>query len=245
MTIKGKTVFITGASRGIGRELAVAYAKGGANLFITYNSTPPKDTLLAISEHGAEAQAVKLDVSDSSAVDEAVKSCVERFGTVDVLVNNAGITKDGLLIRMKESDWDDVIDANLKGAFNMMKSVSKIMIKKRVGKIVNIGSIVGSMGNPGQANYSASKAGLIGLTKSVARELASRNIQVNLVAPGYIETDMTDELNEKQKETILESIPLKKLGTTADVANSVLFLSSSASDYITGHVLHVNGGMYM
>ncbi len=245
MTFKGKTVFITGASRGIGRELAVAFAEAGANLFITYNRTAPEDTLARLSALDADVEAVQLDVADSTAAADAVRKCAERFGTVDVLINNAGVTKDGLLMRMKDEDWDAVMDTNLKGTFNMVKAAVKIMIKKRAGKIINIGSVIGSMGNAGQANYSASKAGLSGLTKSAARELAPRNIQVNLIAPGYISTDMTEALDDGTKNAILAMIPMKKLGTPRDVANAALFLASSASDYITGQEIHVNGGMYM
>jgi len=245
MRLDGKFAFITGASRGIGRELAVAFAEAGANLLITYNSTEPKETLNALSRFDVEVDAVKLDVSDSSAVNDAVKSCIGKFGRIDILVNNAGVTKDGLLMRMNDADWDDVINTNLKGAFNVIRAVSRHMIKKRAGKIINIGSVVGAMGNPGQANYSASKAGLVGLTMSVARELATRNIQVNLLAPGYIETDMTDALDEKAKDVILSNIPMKRMGKPREVADAVLFLSSAVSDYITGQVIHVNGGLYM
>ena len=247
MTIAGKTALITGASRGIGREIAATFAEAGANLFLAYQSTPMDETLKLISERnsGCKVETFKGDVSNSEVADAAVKECVEKFGTVDILINNAGITRDGLLIRMKDSDWDDVININLKGAFNLVRAVSKVMLKKRTGKIVNIGSVVGSMGNAGQVNYSASKSGLEGLTKSVARELASRNIQANLIAPGYISTDMTDKLDDKARDAILVGIPAGKLGKPEDVAQAALFLASTASDYVTGNVLHVNGGMYM
>ena len=245
--LKGKTALITGASRGIGREIAVAFAENGANLFLTYNSTPMDETLKAVADAdgGGEVITFKGNVTESDASDAAVAECKEKFGGVDILINNAGITRDGLLMRMKDADWDDVINTNLKGAFSMVRAVSKVMIKKRAGKIINIGSVVGSMGNAGQVNYAASKAGLIGITKAVARELASRNVQVNLIAPGYIETDMTDAMDDKAKDAITQSIPAGRLGATRDIANSALFLASSNSDYITGHVLHVNGGMYM
>ncbi|MDH5543796.1 MAG: 3-oxoacyl-[acyl-carrier-protein] reductase [Nitrospinota bacterium] len=245
--ITGKTALITGASRGIGREIAATFAEAGANLFLAYQSTPMDETLKLVAErkNGCKVETFKGDVSDSGVADAAVKECVEKFGTIDILVNNAGVTRDGLLIRMKDSDWDDVININLKGAFNLVRAVSKIMLKKRTGKIINIGSVVGSMGNAGQVNYSASKAGLEGLTKSVARELASRNIQANLIAPGYISTDMTDKLDDKARDAILGGIPAGKLGKPEDVAKAALFLASEASDYITGNVLHVNGGMYM
>jgi len=245
MTFKGKTVLITGASRGIGREFAVAFAEAGASLFITYNRTAPEDTLARLSALDADVEAVRLDVADGTAAADAVSGCVKRFGTVDVLINNAGVTRDGLLMRMKDEDWNTVLDTNLKGTFNMVKAAVRIMIKKRAGKIINIGSVIGSMGNAGQANYSASKAGLSGLTKSAARELAPRNIQVNLIAPGYISTDMTEALDDGTKNAILAMIPMKKLGTPRDVANAALFLASPASDYITGQEIHVNGGMYM
>jgi len=245
MTLKGKIVLITGASRGIGREFAVAFAEAGAGLFITYNRTAPEDTLARLSALDADVEAVRLDVADSTAAADAVSGCVKRFGTVDVLINNAGVTRDGLLMRMKDEDWNTVMDTNLKGAFNMIKAAVRVMIKKRAGKIINIGSVIGSMGNAGQANYSASKAGLSGLTKSAARELAPRNIQVNLIAPGYISTDMTEALDDGTKNAILAMIPMKKLGTPRDVANAALFLASPAADYITGQEIHVNGGMYM
>jgi len=244
-SLAGKTALITGAARGIGREMAIAFAEEGADLFLTYARTPLDDTLSAVSPLGAKVETFKADVAKTAEADSAVKECVSKFGGLDILVNNAGITRDGLLMRMKESDWDDVIDTNLKGAFNMIRAATKTMIKKRAGKIINIGSVVGSMGNAGQANYAASKAGLVGLTKAVAKELASRNVQVNLIAPGYIVTDMTDQLDEKAKNAIMEGIPLKRLGSVRDVANAALFMSTPASDYITGHVLHVNGGLYM
>ena len=243
--LKGKCALITGASRGIGRELAVAFAGAGANLFLTYKNTPLDDTIKAIAGHKVEVEPCKADVANPEEASAAVKACVEKFGGLDILVNNAGITKDGLLMRMKDSDWDDVINTNLKGAFNMIRAASRTMIKKRAGKVINIGSVVGSTGNAGQVNYSASKAGLIGLTKAVARELAARNIQANLIAPGYILTDMTEALDEKAKNAIIENIPSGKLGTPGDVAGAALFLASNASDYITGQVLQVNGGLYM
>ena len=244
-TLEGKVALITGAARGIGREIASAFAKAGAKLFLTYNSTPLDGTLELISEHAVEIDSFKADVSDPDSATAAVKACVEKFGGIGILVNNAGVTRDGLLMRMKDSDWDAVINTNLKGAFNLIRAASRTMIKKRAGKMINIGSVVGSTGNPGQANYAASKAGLEGLTKAVARELASRNIQANLIAPGFIVSDMTEALDEKARNAIIESIPLGRLGKPEDVADAALFLASSASDYITGHVLHVNGGLYM
>ncbi|MBI5178625.1 MAG: 3-oxoacyl-[acyl-carrier-protein] reductase [Nitrospinae bacterium] len=244
-TLSGKTALVTGASRGIGQDIAVACAEAGANVFLTYHNTPADQTVQLAHAHGTAVHAVKADVSKSEEADAAVKQCVEKFGGVDILVNNAGITKDGLLMRMKDADWDAVMDTNLKGAFNMIRAVSRPMMKKRAGRIVNIGSVVGSSGNPGQANYAASKAGLIGLTMAVARELASRDILVNVVSPGYIVTDMTDVLGEEVKKSILAGIPLGRFGSARDISNAVLFLASDAGGYITGQVLHVNGGLYM
>ncbi|MFO7819699.1 MAG: 3-oxoacyl-[acyl-carrier-protein] reductase, partial [Halanaerobacter sp.] len=198
-----------------------------------------------VKDLGSEAVAIKADVTDADEVKELVKETRNEFERIDILVNNAGITRDKLLIRMKEEDWDSVLDVNLKGAFNVTKAVSRVMMKQRAGKIVNIASVVGLMGNPGQANYSASKAGLIGLTKTVAREMASRNITVNAVAPGFIETAMTDELSDKVIEEMTGNIPLEDLGQPEDVANAVLFLASDAAKYITGEVIRVDGGMAM
>ncbi len=223
----------------------MALAEAGANVYLTYNSSPADETLKCVLEQGVQGISAKLDVSKSEEADAAVKQCVEKLGGIDILVNNAGITKDGLLMRMKDADWDAVLDTNLKGAFNMIRAASRPMMKKHYGRIINIGSVVGSTGNPGQANYSASKSGLIGLSKAVARELASRNILVNVVAPGYIITEMTDVLGDDVKNSILGGIPLKKFGTVRDVANATVFLASDASSYITGQVLHVNGGLYM
>ncbi len=243
--LEGKVALITGSARGIGQEIAATFAKAGANLFLTYNNTPLDETTKILSEHSIDVDSFKADVSNSEEAGAAVKACVEKFGRIDILVNNAGVTRDGLLMRMKDSDWDDVINTNLKGAFNLIRAASRTMIKKRSGKIINIGSVVGTTGNPGQANYAASKAGLEGLTKAVARELAGRNIQANLIAPGFIVSDMTEALDEKARNAIIENIPLRRLGKPEDVADAALFLASSASAYITGHVLHVNGGLYM
>ncbi|MBI3580517.1 MAG: 3-oxoacyl-[acyl-carrier-protein] reductase [Nitrospinae bacterium] len=244
-TLGGKTALITGGSRGIGLEIVAAFAEAGANVFLTYNNTAPDEALRRARAFGAGCVAARLDVSKTDEADAAVKQCVEKFGGVDVLVNNAGITRDGLLMRMKDEDWDAVMYTNLKGAFNMMRAASRPMMKKRFGRIINVGSVVGSSGNPGQANYCASKAGLIGLTKSAARELASRNILVNVVAPGFITTDMTDALAEDAKKALLDSIPLGRFGAGKDVAGAALFLASDAAGYVTGQVLHVNGGLYM
>lgn len=220
-------------------------AEVGASVFLTYNNTPPDEAVRRVTAFGAQCEAAKLDVSKTAEADAAVKQCVDKFGGVDILVNNAGITKDGLLMRMKEEDWDAVMDTNLKGAFNMMRAASRPMMKKHYGRIINVGSVVGSSGNPGQANYCASKAGLIGLTKSAARELASRNILVNVVAPGFITTEMTQGLGDDVKKSLLDSIPLNRFGAASDVAGVILFLASDAAGYITGQVLHVNGGLYM
>lgn len=244
-TLSGKVALVTGASRGIGREIAVTLAEAGADVFITYNANPADGVLAAIRAHGVRGEQAQLNVTDGARCDAVVKECTEKLGGVDILVNNAGITKDGLLMRMKDADWDEVLDTNLKGAFNMTRAVSRPMMKKHAGRIINIGSVVGAIGNAGQANYAASKAGQEGLTKAVAKELASRNILVNLIAPGYIVTEMTDVLGDDVKKAVLEGIPVKRFGSTRDVANAVVFLASGAADYITGQVLHVNGGMYM
>jgi 3-oxoacyl-[acyl-carrier protein] reductase len=246
MSLNGQVAVITGASRGIGRAIALKLSAAGAAVVVTATSIEAaRRTADEVEAAGGKALAVKVDVSVASEVEGLFKEAQAAFGRVDILVNNAGITKDGLLLRMKESDWDAVMDVNLKGAFNCTREAAKIMAKARYGRIVNVSSVVGEMGNPGQANYCASKAGMIGLTKSVARELARRNVTVNAVAPGFIETDMTQELSEKAKETLMEQIPMGRLGSGDDIACSVLFLVSPGGAYITGHVLSVNGGMYM
>lgn len=245
--LKGKNVIVTGATRGIGREIALTLAKNGANIAMNYRSlnSEVEDLINEIKSFGVDALAIKCDVSIANEVDNFVKEVKAHYNIIDVLVNNAGITKDGLILRMKEEDFDDVLDVNLKGTFNTTKSVSSIMIKQKYGKIINISSVVGIAGNAGQCNYAASKAGVIGFSKSVARELSSRNINVNVVAPGYINTDMTKNLPDKVKEEIIKSIPMKKIGDPKEVANLVLFLSSNLSDYITGQVINVDGGMVM
>lgn len=245
--LKGKNAVITGASRGIGREIALTLAENGANVVINYRSYSDeiKDLVKSIEEKGVKILAVKCDVSNFKEVEELILKAKEELGTVDILVNNAGITKDGLLMRMKEEDFESVIDVNLKGVFNTTKIVTPIMMKQRAGKIINISSVVGLVGNAGQCNYAASKAGVIGFSKSIARELAPRGVNINVVAPGYIDTDMTNGLSDKVKDMILQTIPMKKMGSTKDVANLVLFLSSSLSDYITGQVINVDGGMVM
>ena len=245
--LKDKNIIVTGATRGIGKEIALTLAQNGANIAINYRNynEEVEELINSIKEFGVDAIAVKCDVSKSDEVDNFISEVKNHFSSIDVLVNNAGITKDGLLLRMKDEDFNSVLDVNLKGTFNTTKSISPIMIKQKHGKIINISSVVGSVGNAGQCNYAASKAGVIGFSKSVARELASRNINVNVVAPGYIDTDMTKSLPDKVKDEILKSIPMKKMGNPKEVANLVLFLSSSLSDYITGQVINVDGGMVM
>jgi len=245
--LAGKTAVVTGGSRGIGKAIALELASKGANIVINYRSdeTSVQATIKEIESLGSSAIAVKCDVSIFEQANIIMKTAVEKFGSVDILVNNAGITKDNLLIRMKEEDFDRVIQVNLKGTFNCIRHASSIMLKQRSGKIINISSVVGISGNAGQVNYAAAKAGIIGITKSVARELASRGITCNAVAPGFIQTDMTNCLSEKIKEGTLNSIPLKRIGKPQDVANLVCFLASKSSDYITGQVINVDGGMVM
>lgn len=247
MDLTGKVAVVTGASRGIGRAIAIKLAEAGANIFFNYNGSPDaaKETAAMVTEIGVEVEAMKANIADSEEVTAFFKQAVERFGRIDILVNNAGITRDNLLMRMKENEWDDVIATNLKGTFLTTKAVSRTMMKQRYGKIINIASVVGLIGNAGQANYVASKAGVIGLTKTSARELAARGINVNAIAPGFITTEMTDELDEQTKEMMLSQIPLGKYGTTDDVANAVLFLASDASAYITGQTIAIDGGMVM
>ena len=244
---EGKVALVTGAGKGIGKEIALELARGGAKCVINYASsaTGAESVAEEIRAMGSEAMTYKCDVSDADAVQKMITDVMEQYGRIDILVNNAGITKDGLMLKMTEADFMAVLDINLKGAFNCMKAVTKPMMKQRYGRIINITSIVGIIGNAGQVNYAASKAGLIGMTKSAARELASRNITVNAVAPGFIETDMTDVLPDSVKEQLLAQIPMKKLGQTGDIANAVCFLADEKESYITGQVLQVNGGMAM
>ena len=245
--LKGKNAIITGASRGIGREIALTLAENGANIVINYRNYNNEIEALVkdIEAKGVKIVTVKCDVSNFEEVENLISEAKEKLGSIDILVNNAGITKDGLLMRMKQEDFESVLDVNLKGVFNTTKLITPLMMKQRTGKIINISSVVGLVGNAGQCNYAASKAGVIGFSKSIARELAPRGVNINVVAPGYIDTDMTNGLSDKVKESILQTIPMKKMGSTKDVANLVLFLSSGLSDYITGQVINVDGGMVM
>ena len=244
--LKDRVAIVTGASRGIGKSIALLMAKNGAKIVASARNQELLDALVAeINSFGGEAIAVAGDVSKTEAANNLIATAVESYGQVDILVNNAGITKDGLILRMKDEDWDSVLDINLKGAFICTRAAAKVMTKKRYGRIINISSVVGEMGNAGQANYCASKAGLIGLTKSNARELAKRNVTVNAITPGFIATDMTDEISDKAKDELSAQIPLGRLGEAEDIAEAVLFLASERSKYITGQVLGVNGGMYM
>ncbi|ABG84433.1 3-oxoacyl-[acyl-carrier-protein] reductase [Clostridium perfringens] len=245
--LKDKVAIVTGGTRGIGRAIALKLADHGANIVINYrNSDKEAEELKAILEgKGVKVLTVKCDISNFEDSKNLMDKCKEVFGKIDILVNNAGITKDTLIMRMKEEDFDNVIDVNLKGTFNCAKHASAIMLKQRFGKIINMTSVVGIAGNAGQVNYAASKAGVIGLTKSLAKELGSRGITVNAVAPGFINTDMTASLSEKVKEEASKNIPLKRLGDPEDVANLVGFLASDAANYITGQVINVDGGMVM
>jgi len=246
MRFKERVVLVTGSAQGIGREIALAFAKEGADVVISdVDLEKAKKTSSEIEGLGRKSLALVMDVSSFSKVEEAVNLILDKFTKVDILVNNAGITKDNLLLRMSDAEWDAVINVNLKGAFNCTKAVSRPMLKKRSGKIINIASIIGIIGNPGQINYAASKAGIIALTKTTAKELASRNINVNAIAPGFIQTQMTDKLADDVKQKMKAAIPLGKLGQPADVANACLFLASDEAAYITGQTIIVDGGMVM
>jgi 3-oxoacyl-[acyl-carrier protein] reductase len=241
-----KVALVTGASRGLGKAIALALAQEGASIAAVARSEDAlKETLEALRALGVAVEPYALDVSKEAEVDATIEKIAARFGHIDVLVNNAGVTRDGLLMRMKAEDWDVVLDTNLKGAFNLTKPVGRLMVKQRAGRIINISSVIGLMGNAGQANYAASKAGLIGFSKSVAREFASRGITCNVVCPGFIETDMTRDLGEDLRKKLLERIPLQRLGQPEDVAGVVSFLCSPAANYITGQILTVDGGMVM
>ena len=245
--IQNKNAIVTGGTRGIGKEIARTFAQNGANIAINYRSynEETKNLIEELESFGVKVLAVKCDVTNEEEVNNFIKEVKDKFERIDILVNNAGITKDGLIMRMSEKDFNDVINVNLKGTFNTTKAVSGVMVKQRYGKIINISSVVGVTGNAGQCNYAASKAGVIGFSKSVARELASRNINVNVIAPGYINTDMTKVLPDKVKEEVIKTIPMKKIGDPKEIANLALFLSSNLSDYITGQVINVDGGMVM
>lgn len=247
MMLKGKNALVTGASRGIGKAIALELGSKGVHVAVNFagNEAKAQEVVDELKKMGVNAFKVQADVSDESQVKDMVKTVIKTFGSLDILVNNAGITKDNLLMRMKEAEFDQVIDTNLKGAFLCMKTVARQMMRQKSGRIINVASIVGVSGNPGQANYVAAKAGVIGMTKSVAQEFASRNILVNAVAPGFISTDMTDALNDEQKEAILKLIPLARLGQPEDVANVVRFLASDDAKYITGQTIHIDGGMVM
>lgn len=241
--LKDKTVVVTGGAKGIGRSICVEFARRNCNIAVNYRSSIDEEFIKELESYNVKVKAYKWDVRDFDKTKENIDSIKEEFGTIDFLVNNAGITDDMLILKMKEEQFDNVIDVNLKGTFNLIRHTSNIMLKQKSGSIINITSVIGLIGNAGQSNYAASKAGIIGFTKSIARELGSRGITVNAVAPGFIETDMTDVLSDKIKAGILGQIPLKKLGSTTDVANAVLFLATNK--YITGQVINVDGGMVM
>ncbi|MGD0283420.1 MAG: 3-oxoacyl-[acyl-carrier-protein] reductase [Dissulfurispiraceae bacterium] len=244
--MKGQTAIITGAGRGIGKAIGEALAGRGVNIVVVdVNPDMAKETASELEKLGIRSMGLKADVSNSSEVSALFENAQREFGKVEILVNNAGITRDGLLMRMKEEDWDAVININLKGTFLCSREAVKIMAKQRYGRIINIASVVAFMGNPGQANYSASKAGIVGLTKTLAKEYAGRALTVNAVAPGFIATAMTDVLTENVKQEMMKAIPMSRFGTAMDVANAVLFFALPDSGYITGQVMHVNGGMYM
>lgn len=246
MDLKDQVAVVTGSARGIGKTIALTLADAGANIVVSdLNVEAGKETEEEIKAKGRDALWIKADVSKSDQASHLMESSHERFGQVDILVNNAGITRDNLLMRMSEDEWDSVIAVNLKGTYNCIRAATRIFMKQHSGRIINIASVVGQMGNAGQANYASSKAGVIGLTKSVAKELAARNVLVNAIAPGFIETAMTEKLPEKIRESLLKLIPLGKLGQPEDVAKVVLFLSSEKSNYITGQVINVDGGMVM
>jgi len=242
-----RTILITGGSRGIGRGICRAFARTDHQIFFNYSSAAEAaaETENMVADAGGSAVGIQVNVASEKEVAEFVGRALDETGRIDVLVNNAGITRDGLVVRMKETDWDDVLNINLKGTFNCIKAVTKTMMKQRSGRIINISSVVGASGNPGQANYVASKAGIIGLTKGIAKELGSRGITANVVAPGYVDTDMTTSLTDKAKEMMISQIPLGRVGTPEDIAAAVVFLASDPAAYITGQVIHVNGGMYM
>ncbi|MFD1774961.1 3-oxoacyl-[acyl-carrier-protein] reductase [Paenibacillus rhizophilus] len=245
--LRGQTALVTGASRGIGRSIALALAEYGVKVAVNYSGSEDaaRETVERIAELGSEGIALRGNVGSAEQAEGLVKETLNAWGRIDILVNNAGITRDNLIMRMKEEEFDQVIETNLKGVFNCLKAVTRPMMKQRYGRIINISSVVGVTGNPGQANYSAAKAGIIGLTKSAARELASRGITVNCIAPGFIDTDMTRQLSEEVRSDLAKGIPLARLGLPEEIASAALFLSSEGAAYMTGQTLHVDGGMYM
>ena len=244
MNFNGKTALITGAGRGIGKTIAVKLAESGINIAIADMNPVSDDVVREIEEYGTKCLAFQLDVTDVESVDSVVKKIIDETGGIHILVNNAGITQDNLFMRMKPEQWSQVIDVNLNGVFHVTKAVIRTMVKQHSGRIINISSVVGFSGNPGQVNYSSTKSGLIGFTKSLSREVGTRGITVNAVAPGFINTAMTQALNESQQQAILNQIPMGRMGEAKDIANAVAFLASEEASYITGTVLHVNGGMY-
>ncbi|KUP23243.1 3-oxoacyl-[acyl-carrier-protein] reductase [Paenibacillus sp. DMB5] len=245
--LKGQTALVTGGSRGIGRSIALALAEHGVKVAVNYSGSEAaaQETVARIAELGSEGIALKGNVGSSEQAENLVKEVINTWGRIDILVNNAGITRDNLIMRMKEEEFDQVIETNLKGVFNCLKAVTRPMMKQRYGRIINISSVVGVTGNPGQVNYTAAKAGVIGMTKSAARELASRGITVNCIAPGFIDTDMTRELSDEVRSELVKGIPLAQLGRPEDIANTAVFLASQGAAYMTGQTLHVDGGMYM
>jgi len=245
--LRNQTVLVTGGTRGIGRAIVEAFADAGANVAFTYRSSTQAAHALVekLEDQGTDALSLQGDVADFDVAQSHVDAVLDRWDTLDVLVNNAGITRDGLMLRLKEEDWDAVLDTNLKGVFNFSKAAYRPMMSQRAGSIINISSVVGTTGNAGQTNYAASKAGIVGFSKSLAKELGSRNVTVNVVAPGYVQTDMTDELDDEAQQAILDAGPLDRLAEPSEIAEPVLFLATPAAKYITGHVLHVNGGLSM
>jgi len=245
--LSGQAVLVTGGTRGIGRAIVERFARAGARVAFTYRSSTDEAAALVdtLEDRGTAALSLQGDVADPDVAQSHVDAVLDRWDALDVLVNNAGITRDGLLLRLREEDWDAVLDTNLKGVFNFSKAAYRPMMRQQGGTIINISSVVGTTGNAGQTNYAASKAGVVGFSKSLAKELGSRDVTVNVVAPGYVQTDMTEELDADTRETILDAVPLDRLAEPHEIAESVLFLASPAADYITGHVLHVNGGMSM
>ncbi|MGA7304577.1 MAG: 3-oxoacyl-[acyl-carrier-protein] reductase [Rhodothermales bacterium] len=247
MELTGKTALVTGGTRGIGRAIVERFAQAGANIAFTFISSAAaaEEVAANVRSSGVEVLAIQADGASFEAADQVVAQVMDTWGHLDVLVNNAGITRDNLLIRMNEADWDSVIDTNLKSVFNFCKAAYRPMMKQRSGKVVNLSSVVGSSGNPGQANYAASKAGIIGFSKSLARELAGRGVSVNVLSPGYVDTEMTSAMPESARQAMLDAVPMGRAARPDEIAETALFLASNASDYITGHVLHVNGGLYM